>query len=265
MSVVGTENNFVLANEAGMLIGTDVFAFTPADLGTALAYWFKADALGLANNAAVASFTDSSLFGRHAGNGGAGTRSPTYLTNQLNGYAAVSFDGATDGLQTPLIDFSAVNKLTVFTVFKQRAAQTGIIYELTNDFNGAASAYFLYHKPSFVVETGTHSISPTNGNSNVESVSTFTAYKLVRQEIDLTLSAENTKLYVNSVLEGTYLNNSNLSGGTLSNNALNIGARAAGTSVFGAHDLCETLAVIAPSAQNVLNVETYCNNKYALY
>jgi hypothetical protein len=54
--------------------------------------WLKADALALADGAAVSSWTDSSGRGRHATQA-TGTLQPTFQTNELNGKPVVRFDG----------------------------------------------------------------------------------------------------------------------------------------------------------------------------
>lgn len=76
---------------------------TPGDFPTGLDGWWKADILGLADGAAVNSWTDSSGVGNHAVPGTA----PIYKTNIKNGLSVVRFDGATQQLNAPS-DLSAI-------------------------------------------------------------------------------------------------------------------------------------------------------------
>lgn len=71
--------------------------WSPRNLGASLGVWLNADALALADAAAVASFTDSSGNGRHAANA-TEAEQPTFQTNELNGLPVVRFDGVDDDL-----------------------------------------------------------------------------------------------------------------------------------------------------------------------
>jgi hypothetical protein len=76
--------------------------------------WFKADSItGLANGAVVASWTDSSPAAESATQATANVQ-PTYKTNALNGYPAVTFDG--DATNPDFLSFTAL-ALTTYTVF----------------------------------------------------------------------------------------------------------------------------------------------------
>lgn len=99
---------------SGSLGGGSV-AFTPASIA-GLQAWFKADALALANNDPVASWTDSSGLAHHAVQA-SGTLQPLYQTNQVNSLPAVLFDGTDDFLQTGV--FTLSHPCTVFVVVKQ--------------------------------------------------------------------------------------------------------------------------------------------------
>lgn len=79
-----------------------------------LKFWFKADALVLANGASVATWTDSSGNGLDAT--GAGVLQPTYVTNVLNGQPVVRFNG---GNYLLTASATGTQPITVFLVSKQ--------------------------------------------------------------------------------------------------------------------------------------------------
>jgi hypothetical protein len=114
-------------------------AFDPLSLSPAL--WLKADALALADAAAVSSWTDSSGNARHATQG-TGANQPTYRTNIVNGKPVIRFDGSTDHLVTPALP-TAVPAITVVTVAAKRTAWSNGTYLYETPTTGAYyGAYF---------------------------------------------------------------------------------------------------------------------------
>lgn len=91
--------------------------FDPMSLSPSL--WLKADALGLADGAAVASWTDSSGNARHATQA-TGTKQPTQQTNELNGLPSVLFDGVDDRLVSGALLADASR--TIFLVARMAVA-----------------------------------------------------------------------------------------------------------------------------------------------
>jgi hypothetical protein len=71
--------------------------WTPANFGTALKLWHKADALSLNDGDPVASWTDSSGNGKHMVNA-TEAEQPSYETNELNSLPIVRFNGSSDDL-----------------------------------------------------------------------------------------------------------------------------------------------------------------------
>ncbi len=72
---------------------TSADAWEPADIGSTLRAWYPMESLGLANNAAIATLTDSSGIGHNLTNATSGER-PVYKTSVLNGLAVAEFDGS---------------------------------------------------------------------------------------------------------------------------------------------------------------------------
>ena len=89
-------------------------AFLPSDI-SGLKVWLKADTLGLADNANVTSWTDSSGTANHFTGTG-----PTYKTGILNSKAIVRFDG-TDDYLTATSSLAALTAGEIFLVVKTDA------------------------------------------------------------------------------------------------------------------------------------------------
>ena len=98
-----------------------VAAWTPADLGAALALWLDADDAGTItlNGTTVAQWDDKSGNGNHVLNGTASTQ-PEYLTTGWNGKPAVSFtqSGLEFLFKDGVSNFAANNDFTIASAFE---------------------------------------------------------------------------------------------------------------------------------------------------
>lgn len=104
-------------------------AIAPDEIQSAtLRAWYKADALALADNAAVNSFTDSSGNSRHAIPGGASATAPTYKTGIINGLPAIRFNGTNNGLFIP--DGTLTGNRWVFMVGVVRAQLSRMMFSV---------------------------------------------------------------------------------------------------------------------------------------
>jgi lysophospholipase L1-like esterase len=121
---------------------TDAVAAFVSPLDYEPALWLKADALALANAAAVTSWTDSSGFGRHATQATA-DRQPTFRTGVLNSQPVVRFDGG-DGLSTTSVDLSGTDKVTVFCVASMVAAGDRVLVEFSDNYNSITTGFLLF-------------------------------------------------------------------------------------------------------------------------
>lgn len=92
-------------------------AWSPANEST-LELWLSADTLGLADGAAVATWSDRSGRGRHATQATGGKR-PVLKTAVLNNQPVVRFDGAASQMATA--SFALTDPFTVFLVLAQKA------------------------------------------------------------------------------------------------------------------------------------------------
>lgn len=95
--------------------GITAVAPVAVDAVANLSMWLKADALGLANNAAVSSWTDFASSPHHPVQA-TGGKQPLYKTSILNGLAIVRFDGVDDRLKTA--SFTLNQPITRFVVAK---------------------------------------------------------------------------------------------------------------------------------------------------
>ncbi len=225
-----------------------VDSFTPASLGTRLKWWYRAGSLNLANGASVASWEDSS------GNASAATQAtanlqPTFMTNQINGKPIVRFGGFNDALATGLIDLSGVQKISIFAVYKQTAAQRGVVYEHSANFNNS-DAFVLMTNVDNTAHGASHVTTPSTRYSAYDSGQLYNTFKVNRMDLDLT-AAPNTRIYTNNVLDNptTISEDSNV-GSLFSNQVLYIAQRSGGTFI-AAMDIAELFAVINPTAQDI--------------
>jgi len=91
--------------------------------------WLKADGLSLTNNALVTSWPDSS---GNNNNGSAGsTYAPAFLTNQINGQAAVKFNGTNTYVTLPAF-LNGVSQGEIFGVVKAEATNGPLWYLSTS-------------------------------------------------------------------------------------------------------------------------------------
>lgn len=109
-----------------------------------LGYWYKADALALAEGAAVSSWADSSGNGNTLAQATA-TQQPTYRATGLNGKACVEFDGVADYLSTVSSATNNTATGTVVVVWQPTANATGkiLIEKWDGSFAGPGYPYVL--------------------------------------------------------------------------------------------------------------------------
>ena len=116
-------------------------------IGYVPAQWFKADALALADLAAVATWTDSSTGAKNATQATAGAQ-PVFRTAQVNALPIVRFTKASSQFLTSTYSYGPVTSQTMFVVVKETAtglnnsivnANVNSSFELRYDATGTAS------------------------------------------------------------------------------------------------------------------------------
>lgn len=94
--------------------------------------WYRSD-IGVTIDSGVSVWADQSGGGNDLTQASSSLQ-PSFLTNQLNGYPAVSFDGTDDFMKTALIP-SLLQPCTVFIVFKLRTYIVGkTVFDSTHTF-----------------------------------------------------------------------------------------------------------------------------------
>jgi hypothetical protein len=117
-------------------------SFDPTAI-SGLKLWLKADALALANNDPVASWTDSSGNSNHAAQATSGLR-PLFKTSIQNGRPVVRFD-ATDDLLESGNFMAGTSALTVIAVAsKTTANNTGLVLAAKHGTFGAADGEWVF-------------------------------------------------------------------------------------------------------------------------
>lgn len=117
-------------------------AFSPLRLA-GLALWLDASQLALSNGAAVTSWTDRSGNSKHASQSDP-AKQPLFYQNIFNGKGAVWFDGVNDCLQTPAMDLTGTQAVTVIALATpSTTAANRIIYE--HGSGAGQLGFYFYH------------------------------------------------------------------------------------------------------------------------
>ena len=132
---------------------TTADAWQPDDMGAVLRAWYPVDSLGLADNDAIATLTDSSSIGHNLTNATSGER-PTYKTAVLNGFDVAQFDGG-DRLFTTSFNPGTGTGFALGAVYKLTANGS---YPMTLVYK-SATGWEMRHQgstrqPEFVLNNG---------------------------------------------------------------------------------------------------------------
>jgi len=140
--------------------------FTPIGI-PGLNTWYRSD-LGITMDTGVKIWADQSGGGHHLIQN-TGSLQPSLLTNQLNGFSALSFDGVDDFMQTLLFTYGP--PATIFAVFKVRNyVNATSIYDGSVTFTGTLRMQPA--SPSVVTFAGTNLFDATDLPINSYTLST---------------------------------------------------------------------------------------------
>lgn len=225
---------------------------TPAEL-PGLILWLKADALGLANNDPVSSWTDSSGSLHHATSTG-GAR-PTFKTAIINSLPVLRFDGSDD--------YMIVSGLTkgIFTAFYVYNASTGGIF-VEHSVNAGSNNGDYHYIPG-----GAHVAARGAGGFSAYDISAPSlatgSWRVITRQMDGTNAGHN--IWVDGVLGTRSTTAGTGDPGIATTTAdLYLGARA-GASLFTAADYAEIILSNQVVSQDFLDgIWTYLDDKYAL-
>lgn len=123
-------------------LGSALAAFTPASL-SGLRVWYNADSIAGADGSAVSAWNDSSPNGFNLSQA-TGSRQPTLRAANVNGHAAVEFDGSADLVQIDSVSMSpTTGEWTVFSVFNtDTASQDQMIVNSDNQSGSPRASLF---------------------------------------------------------------------------------------------------------------------------
>ncbi len=113
----------------------------PGGVGTSgnMVYWFDANQLGLSNGNPVATWTDMSGNGNNITQA-TGSLQPTFLTGQLNGKPAVSFDGTDDYLEGGTLAALNTQNLHWIVVFQSPTLHNGYFISSSYSSGGGGNS-----------------------------------------------------------------------------------------------------------------------------
>lgn len=177
--------------------------FTPLDL-TSLRAWYKADALSLNDNDAVATWPDSS------GNGydlaqAVGAAQPTYKTNIVNGRPVVrtvdDYMGTASGAGTRFFSASAA---TIWLVYKQPAASSvgaPFIWG-THDVTNAVGLFGAFSDNAFYFDYGDETASAARISAAQPGGwdDAFHIVELYRSGVTMTITIDGTVLVTSGAI-----------------------------------------------------------------
>jgi hypothetical protein len=237
----------------GLIVkGSTSTGSSPATITTNLALWLKADAItGTSSGGSLATWLDSSAAGNNATQATSGTQ-PTYITNQINGYPIVRFNGA----QNMAISLAALVSSSYTIIVVEARAASGTQYLLGSNSNTPYSV--MNENIQFGYRAGTTFTLAQYSNDLNATISDYSTKTFNIDEGTLDTSVGHT-IYQNGT---SIASNSNVTPATVLN-APEIGGAAGGGAFNG--DIAEIIiySTILTTAQRQ-NIEMYLGNKYGI-
>lgn len=190
---------------------------------------------------------------------------PFYKTNILNSLSACLFDGIDDCL-TKNNDWTDYDKATLFIAYTSSASATKVFFEHGDTGAGGGKGQWTeYHNSDRKVIS---IICGTGGTaySFYTSSAAITTKGILSVTFDIALASDEIVSYINGSGGGSYGNNNNPTG-TLGNLRTNLGARNDGASFPFSGYMYEVVLYLGSvlDSTNLGKVETYLNNKWAIY
>lgn len=209
-------------------------AFAPTDYA-GLVLWLKADAgIGVADGAAVGTWSDQSGKGNHATQATGGNQ-PIFRATGIGSLPAVDFDGSNDNLATAAIDLSDRNGATLYVVARpDTVAADAVLVESSATYASNAGAFVAYYDNT---TSGCWVVGANNGSAGSfelwGAVPTASTAVLVTGRYDTSALRHAENGAVNGDPLGAYINNPKSANvrSNLGTYAVNIGSRNGGASL----------------------------------
>ncbi len=230
-----------------------LFSYKTPDQLTGLVAWLKADALGLSDGDAVASWTDSSGNSNTPTQGTAANK-PTFTASVLNGKPVIRFDG-NDGLTMPTEGNFDLATSTIFAIFKRNSGTSGTVMgKSTTGFVNAQRRKLQIATTSSGINYNSGSDSQAVGITAVPTNWNLYAIK--------TTGDSDHSIYLNGVQTDSALA---LGDSSTNNAAMIIGSNfSVGTEAFNG-DIAEIIVYNrALGALEMIGIQNYLANKYNL-
>ena len=215
--------------------------WTPQSLSDKV-LWVKSDT-GVTGSP-ISAWADQSGLSNNLEQSGADSAKPTLLTNQLNGYPAVVFDGVANTMRTA--NFGLAQPTTIFFIGKQITWTSGdSLFDGTIDnsgrlFQNSSSPRLDQYAGAF------------GANSSALAIDTFALITCI-------FNGASSILQINDIAESTGNPGATAMGGFV------LGSFATGATAFSNISVCEIVVqnVVASSDQRTL-MKTYATEKYGL-
>jgi hypothetical protein len=163
----------MIRNIIGLMANTTAGGGAPPEYPAGITHRWNTQGMSLSNGDPVTTFP--AVVGGVNFSQASGSLKPIYRTNELNGYAAIDFDG-TDDLMQLASSLSAYGDGSILIVMKSDASGSGFILDMDNDtdralIQGFVSGKVEYYRLPARVEIG--NVSTTNyqvfAHNNIET------------------------------------------------------------------------------------------------
>lgn len=233
-------------------LGCGGAGFTPASIAN-LAAWYRADALALANNAAVSSWPDGSGTANTLSQATGGNQ-PLFKTNIVNGKPVVRFDGIDDWLEYSGAPggFGAQTGQTIFLVAQYAVDTANLTAVTTNPGLNALHVFNGGGNPRFEGIMGA-AVATVTGAIKVTSTWHYTVLRF-----------DDTSNAIECYTNGVFQTNNN-EAGAFATNTITVGRRSGGAGLYFNGDIAEVgIYSRQITAGELTNLNSYLASKYAL-
>lgn len=239
--------------------------FDPRSIGGLSAWYDASDATTITlNGSAVSQWNDKSGNGLHASQSTANNQ-PSYLTNDRNGLAVVSFDGTNDSLVTSSFSngYAAFTTFCVLSVTGIGSGGIGLCVLWTRSTDRQRSVVIITSNATPPMSIRGHLLSSGVSDYNCAAFGSYGSYFYTTSRWDGTTSSRGTAF--TGRVNGTAMANTEtggISSSNVANTVLRIGNRSDGTRGLQGK-IGEMILYSSPlSSADVSSVESYLSRKW---